>query len=279
MAARNGIRMLYPRVGELLVYADRTRLKQVLLNLLSNAIKYNRPQGTVAVNCEPQGEGRVRIAIQDTGLGLDQTQLASLFQPFNRLGQEAGPQEGTGIGLVVTQRLVQLMGGEIGVQSTPGTGSVFWVELRMAEASPVIVAAPQLALDAEHGSHAATVLCVEDNPASMELVKYVLGMRPNLRLLTATDGLQAVKLAREHRPDLVLMDSNMPLMSGGAAQKILRDDPLTQDIPIIALTANAMPDAVAEGIAAGFFMYLTKPFDVDELLSAVDKALASGRRA
>jgi len=275
LGARRGVRIEFPAHCALGVKADRVRLKQILLNLLSNAVKYNREQGTVAVECTSAGEGRVRISVQDTGAGLRPDQLASLFQPFNRLGQEAGEVEGTGIGLVVTKRLVELMGGTIGVDSNPGVGSVFWVELQAAE--PTAPRAADLAIrgtaEVSPEQSSATVLCVEDNPASLRLVEEVLHSRPHIRLLSASDGRLGIELARAHLPQVILMDNNMPFLTGREAQAILRRDPLTANIPVIALTANAMPDAVTQGLAAGFFRYLTKPIDVAQLLEAVDSAL------
>jgi signal transduction histidine kinase len=285
-AAQRGIRMLLPERCALSVVADRTRLKQVLLNLLSNAVKYNRDNGSVVVECT-RAEGWVRVSVQDTGMGLSEEQIASLFQPFNRLGQEAGPHEGSGIGLVVTRHLVEMMGGTLGVHSTPGTGSVFWIELRESGAialpapppvpaeGPAVPARP--ALEPAPGAGVATVLCVEDNPANLELVRSVLGFRPDLRLLSAPDGRKGVDLARAERPDVILMDNNMPGLNGREALAILRDDPTTAHIPIIALTANAMPSAIDAGLAAGFFRYLTKPIDVTALNDAVDSALACVR--
>jgi signal transduction histidine kinase/ActR/RegA family two-component response regulator len=285
MATPRGIRMVLPERCTLSVVADRTRLKQVLLNLLSNAVKYNRNDGAVVVECA-RIDGWVRVSVQDTGMGLSEEQVASLFQPFNRLGQEAGPHEGTGIGLVVTRHLVEMMGGTIGVRSTAGTGSVFWIELREsgAIARPAAPAAaaerpaapPRPAL--EPGAVAATVLCVEDNPANLELVRSMLGFRPDVRLLTASDGRKGVDMARAERPDVILMDNNMPGLNGREALAILRDDPTTSHIPVIALTANAMPSAIDAGLAAGFFRYLTKPIDVAALNDAVDSALASARK-
>jgi PAS domain S-box-containing protein len=280
LARQHDIRVTFPNAGDLAVMADRTRLKQVLLNLLSNAIKYNRERGAVIVDCHSSAE-RVRVAVQDTGIGLRPEQVAALFQPFNRLGQESGSAEGTGIGLVVTKRLVELMGGEIGVSSTPGIGSVFWIDLQ----ADAITAATDPAHAQSGPSNAgsagtpqaeavATVLCVEDNPASLKLVQAILAPRSDIRLLSAANGRLGVEMARTLMPAVILMDNNMPEMSGREAQAILRDDPRTAGIPIIALTANAMPDAVNEGVAAGFFRYLTKPFDVGEMLNALDDALA-----
>lgn len=283
MARQRSIEIHFPHDSGLAVMADRMRLKQVLLNLVSNAIKYNRPQGWVRVSCTAAEEGRVRIAVEDSGQGLEPAQLDALFQPFNRLGQEAGAEQGTGIGLVVTQRLVELMGGHIGVHSTPGEGSVFWVELQEAE----VPAQPRAATDwgalfdlpaPRPASKApATVLYVEDNRASLQLVQELLAARGGIRLLSAPNGQIGVEMAREHQPDVILMDNNMPAMSGREAQAILRADPRTAHIPVIALTANAMPDAAAAGLAAGFFRYLTKPLNPTRLLEALDSALERTR--
>jgi PAS domain S-box-containing protein len=208
------------------VSVDRTRFKQVLINLLSNAVKYNRPEGGIAIECCPGPTGSIRINIRDTGEGLDPEKLAQLFQPFNRLGREAGVEEGTGIGLVVTKRLVELMGGTIGAESTAGVGSVFWIELGLITAAKPTVEedaheAPQHSAVSD-GRTQRTVLYVEDNPASLELVEQLLGLRADLRLLTATDGHSGVRLARDYLPDVILMDINLPGISGLEAMRILR---------------------------------------------------------
>ena len=235
-SAQLGIRLLFPLDTPLRVQADRTRLKQVLLNLLSNAVKYNRAHGSVTVECAAGDEGRVRIEIEDTGAGLTPDQLHSLFQPFNRLGRDASDIEGSGIGLVLTKRLVELMGGTMGVRSTPGVGSTFWIDLRNAERVPIDLAAvaPRLPTPAElTGGEPllTTVLCVDDNPANLELLTEALSLRADCRVLTATDGRTGVEMARSHNPDVILMDNNMPVMNGREAMRILRADPQTAGIP------------------------------------------------
>jgi PAS domain S-box-containing protein len=284
IAQKSGVALTFPSFEQApFVKADRTRVKQVLINLLSNAIKYNRPCGSVevvcVVNCAQQ---RTRISVHDTGEGLPPDKLAQLFQPFNRLGQEAGSEVGTGIGLVVSKRLVELMGGEIGAESTTGLGSVFWIELDSAREPRLIPAATELKADramcAPEGSPRNTLLCVEDNPANLMLVEKLLERRPDIRLLVARDGLRGIETARSARPDVILMDINLPGISGLMALGILAEDPQTAIIPVIALSANAMPADIERGLAAGFFRYLTKPIKVDEFMQTLDGAFALAKR-
>jgi len=277
-ALKRGISMSFPRFASTdYVKADRTRLKQVLINLLFNAIKYNRPGGTVAVECERTPLDTIRVSVRDTGAGLTAEQLGQLFQPFNRLGKETGAEEGTGIGLVVTKRLVELMGGVIGVDSQIGVGSVFWVALGLS-AAPRLAAheAERAALQQPRlpgGAPLRTVLYVEDNPANLELVEQIIARRPDLRLLSAADGDLGIEFARAYLPEVILMDINLPGLSGVEAMKILRADPLTAHIPIIALSANALAHDIEKALAAGFFNYLTKPIKVNAFMDALDTAL------
>jgi signal transduction histidine kinase/CheY-like chemotaxis protein len=280
LGAPRKLQMSFPRDVPLAVSADRTRLKQCLLNLLANAIKYNRESGSVVLTCTPGDEGRVRISVHDTGLGLDEPQMGQLFQPFNRLGQENATEEGCGIGLVVTQRLIHLMGGEIGASSTHGIGSVFWIELAGAAApalAPSALApnAVMTPIAAERSSAIqSTVLYVEDNPANLRLMQELIAERPDLTLLSAPDARLGIALARAHLPDAILMDIHLPGLSGLEALRILRADPATAHIPVLAVTASAMPDAVEQGIASGFYCYLTKPIDFAGFFAALDQALA-----
>jgi signal transduction histidine kinase/ActR/RegA family two-component response regulator len=258
------------------VHADRTRLKQVVINLLSNALKYNRVGGSVTVECFTTSD-RVRISIGDTGAGLPAAKLAQLFEPFNRLGQETGAEQGTGIGLVVSKRLVELMGGAIGAKSTVGVGSVFWIELNAAVAPNVDIAAagfvaarqPRVVPDAG----LRTLLYVEDNPANLSLVEQLVARCSDMRLLSAQDGVLGVQIARDSLPDVILMDINLRGLSGLDALKLLRDDPLTAHIPVVALSANAMPHDIKKGLEAGFFRYLTKPINVNEFMDTLNVAL------
>ncbi|MDO8206313.1 MAG: PAS domain S-box protein [Gallionella sp.] len=277
-AQQYDVKLDFPQSGiPYFVRADRTRLKQVLINLLSNAIKYNVKQGTVEVSCSETTPGRIRTRVKDSGAGLLPEQLAQLFQPFNRLGQEAGEREGTGIGLVVAKRLVELMGGVIGVESTVGVGSVFWFELDAAQ-EPVLagknsaaVALVPSPIRRRAGVH--TLLYVEDNPANMKLVEQIIARQADIHLLTAVNGSQGIELARDMRPDVILMDINLPDISGIEALKILHEDPATAHIPVIAISANAMPRDVEMGLKAGFFRYITKPIDVHEFIEALNVAL------
>jgi PAS domain S-box-containing protein len=277
-AQQRGVSMAFPRFETpCFVKADRTRLKQIVINLLSNAIKYNKERGTVVVDCTTSTPGRTRISVKDSGAGLSPEKLAQLFQPFNRLGQEAGGVAGTGIGLVVTKRLAELMEGVLGVESTVGAGSVFWCEL-------ISSAAPQLAVEsgetaifdqppAPAGARLRTLLYVEDNEANMKLVEQLIARRPDMRLLTAVNGTLGIEVARTSQPTVILMDINLPGISGVEALKVLREDPATAHIPVVALSANAMPRDIETGLSVGFFRYLTKPIKVKEFMDTLNVAL------
>ncbi|OGV55341.1 MAG: hybrid sensor histidine kinase/response regulator [Lentisphaerae bacterium GWF2_50_93] len=277
-AQQRGISMTFSRFeGPFFVHADRTRLKQIIINLISNAIKYNRERGTVVVDCTVSAPERIRISVADTGEGLDPEKMAQLFQPFNRLGQEATGVPGTGIGLVVTKRLAELMDGVLGVESTVGEGSVFWCELVSAEAPKLAVhggeseiPAPQQLPD---GMPRRTLLYVEDNPANMKLVEQLMERYPDIRLVTAVNGTLGIKLARSSKPKVILMDINLPGISGVEALKILQEDPDTMHIPVVAISANAMPRDIAKGLEAGFFRYITKPIKVKEFMETLNVAL------
>ena len=259
------------------VVADQTKLKQVISNLLSNAIKYNSERGTVEVSCSIGTPGRLRIDVKDSGAGLSAGKLAQLFQPFNRLGQESGIKQGTGIGLAVSKKLAEMMGGTIGVKSAVGVGSEFWIELdRVTSQLAALTRLPKGLVSQDMGDAAPyTLLYVEDNPANLMLVEQIIEARPHVRLLSARDGVRGVALAREQLPDVILMDINLPGISGMEAMILLRKDLTTKHIPIIALSANAMARDVDRGLEAGFFRYLTKPIKISEFTEALDAAMAS----
>ncbi len=278
-AQSRGIGLVFPSFDQpLYIHADLTRVKQVMINLLSNAIKYNRPGGVVTVRYERSGADKVRILVADSGNGLTPSQLGQLFQPFNRLGQEDSTEEGTGIGLVVTKQLVELMQGAIGVTSEPGIGTEFWVEFPMASAPAFTEATETVNFTEVSAAPAATgkqrtLLYVEDNPANMELVEQLIARRSDLKLLTAINGHLGIVMARACQPDVILMDINLPGLSGIGALKVLLNDPATANIPVIALSANAVPRDIERGMEAGFFRYLTKPIKVVEFMDALDVAL------
>jgi CheY-like chemotaxis protein len=234
------------------------------------------------VACAVPGPENIRISVRDSGVGLAPEQLAQLFQPFNRLGQEAGDEQGTGIGLVVCQQLVALMGGRIGVESTVGEGSEFWIELNLARDAELAQETPESAncIKAQPAGDVPlrTLLYVEDNPANLMLVEEIITRRPDLRLLSARDGISGIDLARSAQPDVILMDINLPGISGIEALKILAKDPETAHIPVIALSANAMPHDIEKGLQAGFIRYLTKPVKINEFMVALDLALTQANK-
>ena len=279
LALKRDIRINFlPVDNNLFVHADRIRLKQVLTNLISNAIKYNREHGTVEVTCALTLSERICITVKDSGVGLTPEKLSQLFQPFNRLGQESGTVEGTGIGLVVTRRLVDLMEGTISVESIVGEGSEFRVELKRDKMPQLSSTNSMRETSLEHARcqdnvARRTLLYVEDNPANLMLVEQIMIEYPHISMFSARDGNQGVASARAHRPDVILMDINLPGMSGIEVMNILRKDQATMYIPIIALSANAMLQDIEMGKKAGFFCYLTKPIKINEFINALNSAL------
>ena len=277
-AQQRGIFMTFPLFEQpSYVWADQTRLKQIVINLLSNAIKYNQISGQVSVDYTVLSADRIRISFKDTGAGLTSENIEQLFQPFNRLGQEAGSVSGTGIGLVVTKQLVELMGGVLGVDSMVNEGSVFWFELRSTPAPEFKLKEPEHAtpkpamrpIDAPQK----ILLYIEDNAANMRLVERLIDRRTDIKLLKAVDGSLGIALAKASLPDVILMDINLPGISGIDALKVLREDVTTAHIPVVAISANAMSRDIEVGRQLGFFRYLTKPIVVEEFMSTLDLAL------
>jgi signal transduction histidine kinase/ActR/RegA family two-component response regulator len=261
-------------IDDVWVHADQQRIKQVLLNLLSNAIKYNRENGHVEVRVESPGNDRVRVVVADTGVGIAPDMLSRLFTPFERLGAEHGDVEGTGLGLSLSRGLIEAMGGTIEVESTPGAGTVFTVELGAAEPirlqAPVPVgSAPASTTDGPRRK----VLCVEDNVSNLKLIEQIFATRPDIELLTAVQGTIGVELARQHLPELVLLDLNLPDLGGDEVLKRLHADPATEHLPVVILSADATPRQLERLLSRGAHAYLTKPIDVAELVRVVDDAL------
>jgi signal transduction histidine kinase/ActR/RegA family two-component response regulator len=256
------------------VLADNQRLRQVLIKLISNAIKYNRPGGEVLVTVT-KVEDRIRITVADTGRGLSEKELERLFVPFERLDAAAAGIEGSGLGLVLTRTLAEAMGGELGVESEPGVGSRFWIELGSTEAGsalrPLEPGDPLLDVRSYGGTR--SVLYVEDTLANVHLIEGILERRPGVRLLSATHGARGRELARKHSPDLILLDLHLPDVPGEELLEQFRKDQSTANVPIVVLSADANRER-APLIAAGASAFLTKPIGVRRLLEVIDRFLA-----
>jgi signal transduction histidine kinase/CheY-like chemotaxis protein len=261
------------RAGKGYVLADRQRLRQVLINLTSNAIKYNRPGGAVTITVSERPGDRIRIAVRDTGWGLTEEQVEKLFVPFERLEAAAADIEGTGLGLALSRDLALAMGGHLGVDSEVGAGSTFWIDLRAAEPSAVHELTDEAEVPLRRYASPKRVLYVEDLVANVQLVEAILERRPDVRLLPAMLGAVALDLAREHRPDLVLLDLHLPDMGGDEVLARLRADPATTDIPVVVFSADATLRQTQELLEAGASDYLTKPIGVADLLAALDLVL------
>jgi signal transduction histidine kinase len=279
------------------VCANSQRLKQVLLNLLSNAVKYNRPGGSVTISCEkslrptdvnqlaktnrppiPPDTAVLRISVVDTGIGIAPEKLAKLFTPFERVGAEESGVEGTGLGLAVSKGLVEAMAGAIGVESDLGRGSIFWIELPSAHSAKDTENVPlsQIQNPKPQFQNQKTVLYVEDNLSNLRLVDRVLAVKPGIKLLSAVRGALGLELARKQRPDLILLDLNLPDMHGSDVFARLREDPQTASIPVVVISADATAAQIERLLAAGARNYLTKPINVSQFLVTVDEILRNG---
>lgn len=280
LAAKQNIRVTSSIVpGDVYtIVADHTRFKQIILNLLSNAVKYNRKGGSIVIDCNIISTRRLRISITDTGMGLSAEQQAQLFTPFERIGAETSEIEGTGIGLVITKRLVEMMGGTIGFDSQPGRGSTFWIDINLAVDAPgrhTISPAPVKNLTERKDTTVPlkTILYIEDHPANLRMVAQVIAINTPYLLISAPNATLGLVLAESQQPDLILMDINLPGMDGYEAMKQLQLKDSTKNITVIAISANAMKSDIDRGRVAGFREYLTKPFDVKELLRVINQAL------
>jgi PAS domain S-box-containing protein len=276
-AAEKGILLDVADCDTLCVRADRVRLLQVLHNLGSNAIKFNRPGGRVTVSIEAAPAGPfVRILVTDTGPGIAPARHAELFRPFSRLDAEGSAIEGTGIGLSIAKRLVELMDGRLEFASEPGVGSRFWVDIPLAPAGAAADGPAAAPARSGSGGAAFTVLYIEDNPGNMALMQNLLGTMPGAHLLCASTGAAGVELALAEAPDLVITDIHLPDISGFDVLARLRAADRTARLPVIALTADAMPGEVRRGTAAGFTQYMTKPIHVPELIRSIRAAVGLG---
>jgi PAS domain S-box-containing protein len=263
--------------GERYVMADRQRLQQVLLNLLSNAVKYNREGGSVSVSCTDDAATGVRLAVRDTGRGIAPTMLERLFTPFDRLGAEQGGIEGTGLGLALSKRLVEAMNGVLLVESQVGEGTTFIVELARANPPVDESMVPDLTrnLEVDAPKIRGTLLYIEDNLANLRLLERIVSRRPGLTLLSAMQGSRGLELARDHRPGAIILDLHLPDLPGSEVLARLRDDQRTRDIPVVILSADATPGQITRLLAQGAHAYLTKPVDVGDLLTLLDKIFSS----
>jgi len=270
------MKLTAPPPDDLTVWADFNRLEEVVLNLISNAIKYNRDQGLVEIGCELLANGRVRIAVTDTGSGLTEQQQGKLFEPFQRLGAEHSDIEGTGIGLFFAKRLVELMGGSIGLNSAQGKGSTFWIDLARSEDPPGESGTERDSPDVvEAGGTNGLILYIEDDAANLRLVEYSLRKSP-YNFMSSMIPAEGLKLARTYKPRVILLDIALPEMDGFQVLEELRQNEETSSIPVVAVSAHAMAEHIEKGLRAGFADYLTKPIRIDVLLETIAKH-AEGR--
>ncbi|MHB8330321.1 MAG: hybrid sensor histidine kinase/response regulator, partial [Acidimicrobiales bacterium] len=275
--AEVAVRVVSDQGQEFAVKADRQRLLQVLLNLISNAVKYNRPGGRVDIACEPSGPGRLRLAVADTGRGIRAQDLGRVFEPFDRLGAEQSGVEGSGVGLSLSKHLVEHMGGVLDVDSVPEVGSTFFVELPLAviTADHFVSGRSPKSDGRAPASAVFRVLLVEENLASLDLVERVLSRRPGVEVLSAMQGRLGLDLAREHRPDLILVDLHLPDMPGTAVLERLGEDEATAGIAVAVLSAEVPAHQMRRLLGRGVAGHMAKPIDVRALLSLVDAVRAA----
>jgi signal transduction histidine kinase/ActR/RegA family two-component response regulator len=278
LAADYGVAARGQYSPERFVRADHQRLKQVLLNLLANGVKYNRRGGTLTVTYADAAAGRLRICVTDTGAGISREMQERLFVPFDRLGAERQGIDGTGLGLVLSRRLVEAMGGSLGVESTVGQGSTFWIDLARVEAPAAEMLAPEPNAQVPGAEQAMTVLYVEDNLSNLRLIERALAGRRNVKLVPAMQGRLGLDLAREHDPDVILLDLHLPDIDGSEVLGRLQADPKTRPIPVIIISADATPGQIQRLRAAGARDYMTKPLNLAKLLRALEDIVAARPR-
>jgi signal transduction histidine kinase/ActR/RegA family two-component response regulator len=281
MASRAEVELVMLPIGSDIpaVIVDRTRFKQILMNFGSNAIKYGRAGGHVEFRTRRIGDDKVRVSVVDDGIGIPSDKHAKIFQPFQRAGQETGPIEGTGIGLAITKRLAELMSGSVGFTSTEGHGSEFWIDIPVHVATettdsstgdgPRMISKPL----AETDGPRCLIVYIEDNPSNIAFMEDLINDFERVDLVTAPTAEIGIEIVRERRPNVVIMDINLPGMSGFEATRRLQDWPETREIPIVALSAAAMVRDKVRIKDAGFYRYLTKPVKVDELSSVLEELL------
>lgn len=259
------------------IQADAVRLKQVLLNLLSNAIKYNRMGGSVEVIFQAEGSDKLRIGVRDTGAGIPESRRREMFQPFSRLGAEGGKIEGSGVGLVITQRLMEMMGGSIDFESRPGAGTTFWLTFQQVE-TPSQPEVPQTHTPLTRAqlniSRPHKVLYIEDNPSNIRVIRQFFSRYELVQLEVAEEAFLGLYKARTFEPDVILLDINLPGMDGYEVLEVLKTDTATSDVPVLALSANAMSYDIERGMQAGFYEYLTKPVDINALIGVLNRIIS-----
>ncbi|MDP6175272.1 MAG: ATP-binding protein, partial [Rhodospirillales bacterium] len=279
MAEERSITLSGKKESDKGINVDRTCFKQVIVNLLSNAIKYNKEGGSVTFGCKDQANGMVHIYVTDTGRGISEDRMAKLFDPFERLGSEHSEIEGTGIGLAISKKLVEAMGGTIGCESVPGEGSTFWIEFPCPQEiqkeamtgdgddnrKPGLADIPEIP---------GTLLYVEDNPENLELMELIVSGIRGMSIISAHNAELGMELAKAKNPDLIILDINLPGMNGIEAVKNLHECESTNKIPVLAISAAATEKDIEKGLEAGFLRYLTKPVQVPQVINAIESALA-----
>jgi len=279
IAQQYGIQLANELSESIVVPADKMRLKQVLLNLISNAIKYNSSNGSVTLSASVISDQKVRIEVRDTGQGLNEEQQTSLFSPFERLGAESTSIEGTGIGLTISKKFVDMMGGIIGIDSQLDVGSCFWIELPLLQAKSHIVTEQSSSIQSQQGiitqDNRYSILYIEDNLSNLKVVETIVTKRMKQRFICASSGGLGIEMALAHQPDLILLDLRLPGLDGFAVKSILSKEPTLKDIPIIAVSANAMPDEIQQTIECGFNHFISKPIDMPSFIATIEQVLTS----